>query len=210
MSCCNGERAGPPTDRKYKHRGSPTLILCLAVPGLVFFPLAIAAAIMGARYRAKVERGELPQSRAAQLGFLLGVARTLVSIIDIAILLYLLPVLLTPAISEYEDAAMAELRDICSAQSRHFKLTGSYAQSIELLHERGFLEPNPRQPRGYRFELSVHQDVKEFSARAHPEIPGTTGRRHFYIDHSGVLRHSDSPQVNCNSAPVNTGRSRGE
>lgn len=204
---CGSQLGGDNVCRKCESSGlrspkrpAPALILALSIPGLLLPPFAVAAALLGARYRKRVERGTVPDSRVARLGFILGAAGVLVAIIETAALLYLLPVMLGPDISENEASAVAALRDICHAQSDHMRLTGSYAKNLELLRERGFL--GLKNQAGYHFEMMVSRDAREFEVRAHPIEPGVTGVRHFYIDQSGVLRWSKSVDVGRTSPPV--------
>jgi hypothetical protein len=180
--------------------GRPWLILALAVPGLIFLPLAIAATVLASRYRRGFEAGRLPESRAARLGLILGGAGIITGSINFFALLYLLPVLMGPSIAENEAEAMSTLLDIYHVQSNHFRLTGNYAGSFAVLAERGFV--SVKDHASYRFELTVPQIVKEFECRAHPIKPGISGRQHFYIDHSGVLRESSSPEVSRESPRV--------
>ena len=182
--------------------GRPRLILALAIPGLIFLPLAIIATVMASRYRRDSEVGRLPQSRVARLGLVLGGAGIITGSINLFAIVYLLPVLIGPSIGVNEAEAMSTLLDIYHAQSNHIRLTGNYAASFAVLDERGFV--SVKDHAGYRFELVVPQIVKEFECRAHPLKPGLSGRMHFYIDHSGVLRESRSPEVNRESARVDT------
>jgi hypothetical protein len=173
------------------------------VPGLVILPLAIVAVVLGARYRRNVERGNLPDSRLARLGYVFGGAGILVGAIQVCAFLYLLPVLLSPAAAKAnEAAAISALRDIQDAQSRHMRLTGGYAESLEVLYKRGFLNPVHEESFRYHIEMTVSRDFKEFEVRAHPLKPEVSGDRHFFINHSGILRGSGSPEINRNSPPV--------
>lgn len=193
----------PAPARAHSASGRPVLILALSIPGLLFFPLAIAAAVLGARYRRKVERGDAPESVAARAGFVLGAAGVFVGMVQVCAFVYLLPALFGPGAEEYEDAAMAALRDIQVAQANHFRLTGEYAPTVEVLLKRGFLDTDPRLPGGYRIEMCLPEGRREFEVRASPIMPGAPGMRHFYIDHSGVLRWSNEPGVGRHSPALN-------
>ena len=179
----------------------PKLSFMLSLPGLVFPPLALAALVLGAKYRARSQRGEAPKNTQAEIGFVIGMAGTLAGAIELFIMLYLLPTFTAPTVSQCERAAMMELRMICDAQLRYRRLTGSYAESLELLRQRGFLE-KAQGPLGYRFEMRVSRNPNHFSVWAHPVEWATMGGRHFYIDRTGVLRLSDSPDVGPDSEPV--------
>ena len=195
--CSSGERPGPvPSGVR------PALILALAIPGLIFLPLAIAAAVLGARYRRNVESGVFIDSKTASLGFVLGGAGVIVGVLQLFALVYLLPAILNPSTVEAnEAAAVSALSSIEDAQSRHLRLTGGYAESIGLLRERGFLQNDFKERSGYRFEMTASDDFKQFEARACPVKPGISGRRYFFIDHRGLLRASERPGVD-GSSPV--------
>lgn len=64
---------------------------------------------------------------------------------------------------------------------------------------------DPRR-QGYVFEYSTgatgNEKVTVFALVARPVTPGITGRRHFYLDESGVIRESENQIIGPNSEPL--------
>jgi len=174
----------------------PWLILTLAVPGLILLPFAIAASILGVRYRRLVERDTIPESPAARIGMILGAAGILLGMIQVCAFIYLLPYLVTtvePALDA--QAAFSALQKIHAIQSDYKQLTGAYASNLEMLEKRGFIDSSFRNLRNYRLEL-ISSRVNGFEGRAIALEPGDLS---FYIDQTGIIRSSAGADVGPDS-----------
>lgn len=104
-----------------------------------------------------------------------------------------------------EASAIAGLRTVGTAQFA-FWTTGQdrYANDLAELTATGFLEaPLSTGTRsGYNFVCVG--SVASFTATASP-ASATTGKRHFFIDESMVIRWSNSGPANASSPPLNSG-----
>jgi hypothetical protein len=170
------------------------------VPGLILLPLAIAASVLGTRYRRRAERGTLPESRTAQAGLVLGAAGILLGMIQVCALLYLLPVLIHGWKPEADQAhAASVLRKLHQIQGDYKHLTGSYAATPEMLRQRGFIKSGFTNNQSYRFEMNISDEGGVFEVRA---IPFEPGRPCYYIDRTGILRTSEGPEVGPDSPPA--------
>jgi hypothetical protein len=192
------ETAGPSL-QKHPAGPKPWLILALAVPGLVLLPLAIAASVLGARYRRLAERDILPESSAARAGYLLGATGVLLGMIQVCAFLYLLPVLLHGWKPADQAAAVSTLRRLCAVQSDYRKLTGACAPNLDVLEQRGFISSSFGELRNYRLEMKTSSSGQAFEARA---ISSERRRPSYFIDQTGVLRWSDGIDVGPDSPAV--------
>jgi len=188
-----------------KH-GRPALILALSIPGLIFLPFAIAALVIGIRHQKRFDKGLEPDSKSARTGLILGGAGIIIGLMQLIAFIYLLPALLQPDIADYEKRTIEALEEIYDAQSRHFRLTGEYADEIETLRKRDFIQAKDEMFLGYRIELIVPEDVREFEVRAHPLKKNVTGNRHFYVDQTGKVRWAVTPDVGKQSQLVHVPR----
>lgn len=185
----NPDRAGP----------RPWLVLALAIPGLVLLPFAIAASILGGRYRRQVERGMLPESSTARTGYLLGATGVLLGIIQVCAFLYLLPAILHGWEPADEVTAISKLRRLHVVQSDYRKLTGVYAPSLDVLEKRGFIDPTFRMLQNYRLEMKAANSGRAYEARV---ISSEQGKPSYFIDQAGILRGSAGARVGPDSPPV--------
>jgi hypothetical protein len=178
----------------------PWFILALSIPGLLLLPFAIAASILGARYRRRVERGSLQQNRMAQVGLVLGASGILLGMIQLCAFIYLLPVIMHGWKPEADEAhAVHVLRELRQIQEDYKRLTGSYAATTEMLKQRGFIKSGFTDNESYRFEIKISEKDGVFGLRA---IPFESGRPCYYIDQTDVLRRSEGPEVGPESSPV--------
>ncbi len=177
----------------------PWVILALAVPGLVLLPLAIAASILGARYRRRMEHGTLPESRSARLGFVLAAAGILIGMIQVCAFIYLLPTILHEWKPADQAAAISALCRLSAVQCDYKKLTGAYASNLDVLTERGFIDSSFRNFRNYRLEMKGSPSGQAFEARA---ISSERSRPSYFMDQTGILRWSEGTNVGPDSPPA--------
>lgn len=183
-----------------RYRGRPALVLVLALAGLFLLPLAFVAVVLATRQRKRLEREKLPEDKVVRLGLVLGMTGILLGIIQVCAFLYLLPsILYAPKLPANEAAAISALRKLCQVQTNYRKLTGKYAPSLKLLRERGFIDSDFKELQDYRLELNVSEDLDSYEARAVPLKPG---QKHFFVDPTGVLRHSDGADAGPHSPAI--------
>ena len=188
--CAPGQRGGV----------HPVVTLALAIVGLFLLPFALAAVIVATRQRRRLERRKQPESKAVRIGLVLGMTGLLLGMIQVCAFIYLLPVILyAPGPSSDEAGAIDALRELHRVQSNYRQLTGRYAPSLDVLVERGFIGSDFKEHKNYRLELVVGEDLDSFEARAAGLKPGL---RHFYIDQTGVVRHSKNTVVGPQSPAI--------
>ncbi len=95
-----------------------------------------------------------------------------------------------PPLQMNEEVAIGTLYSIASSQALYQadKSKGRYASMDELI-EAGILTKDLLHRYGYTVQVTASAD--RFEATAVPEEYGTSGRRSFFIDESGVLRAGD-------------------
>lgn len=88
-----------------------------------------------------------------------------------------------------ETAAVARLREIVTGQETHKAKFGSYVSLEQLVEKKMISDPSKGKLGGYKYELQVNS--KGFYATAVPAEYGVTGKRSFYVDHTGMIRGKD-------------------
>lgn len=151
------------------------------------------------------------QQGASLVQLVIGVA------VALMIAVFVIPNLLHSRITTNESAALASLRTLNASCVSYAMLHGSYPQSLSSL---GPGDPaNSAAPglidsslangakSGYVFTYTpgatgVSGNVLSYSITANPVAPGSTGRRGFFTDQSGVIRANPAGAAGASSTPV--------
>lgn len=118
------------------------------------------------------------------------------------------PKILIPRIAEDEARAIVALKDIASAAHTYRSTHRGYPSSLKDLYE-GLTPPSIDAVLakgtywGYSFELigidsDSQMNYQGFTVNASPKIPGTTGKRHFFLDTTGVIRFNLTQKAGVN------------
>ncbi len=210
--------AGPAGEPVTSGKALASLILGLF---FVVFPAAILAVIFGHWSRAEIRAsaGRLKGAGMALAGLILGYVG--IAIIPLAIIAAVaIPNLLRAKQSANEAAAVSALRQIHVAAAVYLMDNLAYPPTLEALTSTagggtaGASAPNrldatlaSGQKSGYRFTYRAADTRKTgtldaYTVHADPIVPGTTGLRHFYTDHTGVVRAERDASANEHSPPV--------
>jgi hypothetical protein len=105
------------------------------------------------------------------------------------------------AVEEGEAAALSHLRVLSSAQELYNVREGSYAANLEALAEINLIDKKLATGivSGYMFDVQSDGPTK-WHAVARPLVPGEE-RRYFYIDQTGIIRVSKTPDIGPESPP---------
>jgi type IV pilus assembly protein PilA len=177
-----------------------------------FFPLAILAIVFGHISRAEIRKsaGRLKGSGMALAGLILGYAS--LSIFPIIIIAAIaIPNLVSARSSANEAAAIGALRTVNTAavsyQAEHPE--GGYPQTLQAMSASNLIDPSlaSGEKSGYRFTYTALDEngdsvFEAYILNADPITPGTTGRRHFFTDDTGVIRVDQTEMASKESPPV--------
>jgi type II secretory pathway pseudopilin PulG len=121
-----------------------------------------------------------------------------------------IPTLLASRLKANETAAIATLRMVNSAQQQ-FRYTDAdgnnrqdYAATISALTEKDLIPPALASgtKSGYIFSIRRGADPQnQWRCTANPLKPGTSGRRYFFIDETGVIRF-ETEQMAGSESPM--------
>jgi type IV pilus assembly protein PilA len=178
----------------------------------LFFPLAILAIVFGHISRAEIRKsaGHLKGSGMALAGLILGYAS--LSVFPIMIIAAIaIPNLLSARKSANESSAVGVLRTVNTAavsyQAGHPE--AGYPQTLDAMSADGLIDPSiaAGERHGYRFTYTALDEngdgvIEAYVVNADPVTPGTTGRRHFFTDESGVIRVESDQMASKESPPI--------
>ncbi len=169
----------------------------------VAFPSALAAPVLGHLARRAIRRGGAQQSGAgvAMAGLILGYAGLSVPLMLLA---STIPAYFRDRIPENEVMTVGALRDISIGANNYREDHGRYPARLEELAAPGarisggvgeILRTGKKS--GYLFVYATTDANRDgvpdgFTIHADPIDPGKTGRRHFYVDETGVIRMEES------------------
>jgi prepilin-type N-terminal cleavage/methylation domain-containing protein len=92
-----------------------------------------------------------------------------------------------------EVAAISALRSICTAQTHYRMRFGAYASLADLTAATTIDDSFADALRsGYLFTSTATPTASRWELNADPQTPGQTGDRHFFVDHSGVIRFNET------------------
>ncbi len=119
-----------------------------------------------------------------------------------------IPNLLESKTAANETSAIATCYEFCSAEELYAAKYGKYG-TVEQLRDADLIDE--RLAGGikseYHFSLTVGEDGQTWSMTAVPGAPGMGGRRSFYTDQTGVVRHRrytsrNDPPADGSSTPL--------
>lgn len=88
-----------------------------------------------------------------------------------------------------ETAVIARLRSVVTAEENYKNEFRRYGTLEQLMEKNMLGDPSKGKLAGYKIEIEVRPNG--FQATATPTEYGVTGRRSFYVDHTGMIRGKD-------------------
>ncbi|MDA2925524.1 type II secretion system GspH family protein [Acidobacteria bacterium AH-259-L09] len=103
-----------------------------------------------------------------------------------------------------ETAAITYLRTWVNAQELYYAKYMVYADADNQLFNEGLISvKGAADSHGYTYSLDNPSGSKyTWWGKGWPDTPGSTGKRYFFIDQSGVIRYSTTGQANSSSPPL--------
>ena len=174
-----------------------------------FFPSAIAAIIFGHISRSDIRRsgGRKTGAGIAMAGLILGYVGVAIIPIVLIVAAIAIPNLLRAKIMANEVSAATSLRMLNVAAMKYATANGKFPQDLAEFGP-SWASDSDRHT-GYVFEYKLG-DVdlvgglnSGYTITAKPVTPGTTGRRYFFTDQTGVIRAETSGIATTDSPPIN-------
>lgn len=181
----------------------------------LFFPLAILAIVFGHISRSEIKKsgGRLTGAGMALAGLILGYAS--LSVLPLLLIAAIaIPNLLSARQRANEQSAIYALRAITVAAESYAAEhpESGYPPSLDELQPQLQLDLRDagmgvREKSGYRFLYNTFDEnadgiIERYYVTAEPLVPGTTGRRYFYIDQSAILRAETNTEATAESPPI--------
>ncbi len=103
-----------------------------------------------------------------------------------------------------EKVAITYMRSWTAAQELYYTRNGAYADADNQLFDAGLIDGRgSADSNGYNFSLDNPANSRyTWWGTARPDVPGQTGSRWFYIDHTGVIRTSTAGAADSSSRPL--------
>ena len=141
--------------------------------------------------------------RCQSPGFTLIELLIVVAVIGI-IAAFSIPNLLKSKAAANEKVAIVYMRSWTAAQELYHIRFGVYADADNQLFNAGLIDGRgSADSLGYNFSIdNGSNSLYTWWGTSRPEVPGETGNRWFYIDHTGVIRWSTSGNANSSSPPL--------
>jgi hypothetical protein len=173
----------------------------MGILGLFCFPFGIVAFVLWLGHRGRVKRGLVRSDGSAIAGMVLGLVGIAWQILAAIGIVY---VMLSPAV--HEAIVAKSLRTLHQAQEEYKAKNGEYASaSANFEKDEAKAIDEVAKFFGYRLEFEASKD--EWSCKAIPK--DTEKYRHFYIDQTGILRESKTPDIGPDSPPYQEPKSFG-
>lgn len=196
--------------------------------GILFFvfPSAVAAIIFG-----HISRSDIRRSGGRKSGAGMALAGLILGYIGVAIIPFILiiaaiaiPNLLRAKIVANEQAAISSLRTLNVAALTYSTTYGKYPARLSNLgpsatgatpseDAAGLVDSVLARgvKTGYVFHFRLSQTpgpdetngINAYTIAADPVVPGSTGRRHFFTDQTGVIRSATNQAATADSPPIN-------
>ena len=78
---------------------------------------------------------------------------------------------------------------------------GAYPRDEDDMFAAGLLDPS-QSPSGYLLNYTSSSSKDTWGLQADPDLPGTSGDRYFFVDHSGVIRFSLNGPATSTDEPI--------
>lgn len=133
------------------------------------------------------------------------------TLIELMIVIAIIAVIVTLAIPGFlraqqaarESSAIRYMRSWSTAQEQYRRTYGIYADSNDQLVDSKYIQVGKSNNRGYTFSIDNSPGERfVWNGSARPNTPGFSGNLWFYIDSSGVIRHSNTGPANSTSDPI--------
>ena len=141
--------------------------------------------------------------RCQSSGFSLIELLIVVAVIGI-IAAFSIPSLVQSKAAANEKVAIVYMRSWTAAQELYHTRFGVYADADNQLFNAGLIDGRgSADSHGYNFSIDNRSNsLYTWWGTSRPEVPGETGSRWFYIDHTGVIRWSTSGNADSSSSPL--------
>jgi len=141
--------------------------------------------------------------RCQSPGFTLIELLIVVAVIGI-IAAFSIPNLVKSKAAANEKVAITYMRSWTAAQELYHTRFGIYADADNQLFNAGLIDGRgSANSHGYNFSIdNGSNSLYTWWGTSGPDVPGETGNRWFYIDHTGVIRYSTSGNANSSSPPL--------
>lgn len=186
----------------------------------LFWPLALAAVILGHIARSEIRRskGRLKGAGSAMAGLVLGYCGVALIPVVLIIAAIAIPNLLRSRMAANEASAVGALRTVTAACTIYaetygkgypleLKQLGSAGEATE--EHAGLIDATlaSGQKLGYLFSYRIvrkrgSQEIVGYIFNADPLVAGTTGHRHFFTDQTGIVRVESDKPATAESPPV--------
>jgi type IV pilus assembly protein PilA len=165
----------------------------------IFVVTTIAGIVISVVALRKISRHPLQYGgKSLAVGGLVMNIVSLVSLVPILIIAAIaIPNLMASRRAANEGAAIVSLRKLHSAEMAHYTMQRKYGTLTDLL-QKELIGPDlaSGERSGYRFAIEILDDRGDgwpgFTVVGVPREYGSTGRRSFFVDHTGVIRAADS------------------
>jgi prepilin-type N-terminal cleavage/methylation domain-containing protein len=115
-----------------------------------------------------------------------------------------IPNLMKSKAAANEKVAIVYMRSWTAAQELYHTRFGVYADADNQLANAGLIDGHdPADSHGYSFSIdNGSNSLYTWWGTSNPDVPGQTGSRWFYIDHTGVIRWSTTGNADSSSPPL--------
>ena len=141
--------------------------------------------------------------RCQSPGFSLIELLIVVAVIGI-IAAFSIPSLVKSKAAANEKVAIVYMRNWTAAQELYHTRFGVYADADNQLFNAGLIDGRgSADSHGYTFSIdNGSNSLYTWWGTSRPDVPGQTGSRWFYTDHTGVIRWSTSGNADSSSSPL--------
>ncbi len=134
---------------------------------------------------------------------------TLIELLIVVAVIGIIAALSIPNLTESKKAANEKvaiiyMRSWTAAQELYHTRFGVFADADNQLYDAGLVNGHdPADSHGYNFSIdNGSKSLNTWRGSSRPDVPGETGSRWFYIDHTGVIRWSTSGSADTSSPPL--------
>jgi len=115
-----------------------------------------------------------------------------------------IPNLIQSKAAANEKVAITYMRSWTAAQELYHIRFGVYADADNQLFDAGLVDGRgSADSHGYTFSIdNGSNSLYTWWGTSNPDVPGQTGSRWFYIDHTGVIRWSTAGNADSSSPPL--------
>jgi prepilin-type N-terminal cleavage/methylation domain-containing protein len=115
-----------------------------------------------------------------------------------------IPNLLNARTATNESATISNLRTLHSVNEQYSVRFRRYASSLSDLQAAGYADGNLTAGAKQGYTFTYTGTPYTFACTADPSDPGQSGRRYFFLDHTGVVRFSSTGTATSADQPVDS------